>query len=46
MLVNEGLSVYEVVFSLKVRRMALACDGGVAIIYDMDSFEKVGQVTA
>ena len=26
--------------------MALACDGGMALIYETENFEKVGQVTA
>lgn len=42
MLVNEGLSVYEAAFSNRKRRMALACDGGIALIYEMDNFERVG----
>ena len=46
MLVGEGLSVYEVVFTNRAKRMALACDGGMALIYETESFEKVGQVTA
>ena len=46
MLVNEGLSVYEAAFSMKTRRMALACDGGLALIYEMDNYEKVGQISA
>ncbi len=46
MLVNEGLSVYEAAFSMKTRRMALACDGGLALIYELDNYEKVGQISA
>jgi len=45
-LVEEGLSIYEAVFSMRVKRMALACDGGMALIYELDSYEKIGQVTA
>ena len=26
--------------------MALACDGGLALIYDMETFQKIAQVTA
>ena len=46
MLVDEGLSVYEVVVTQRAKRMALACDGGMALIYETENFEKVGQVTA
>ncbi len=38
MLVNEGLSVYEAAFSMKTRRMALACDGGLALIFELDNY--------
>ena len=46
MLVSEGLSVYEAVLTQRAKRMALACDGGIALIYEIENFEKVGQVTA
>jgi len=42
MLVNEGLSVYEAAFTNRNQRMALACDGGIALIYEMENFERVG----
>ena len=42
MLVNEGLSVYEAAFSMRMKRMTLACDGGIALVYEMDNFERVG----
>lgn len=42
MLVDEGLSVYEVVVTQRAKRMALACDGGMALIYETENFEKVG----
>ena len=45
MLVNEGLSVYEMAFQQRSKRMILACDGGLIMIYDLTNFEKIGQMT-
>ena len=42
MLINEGLSVYEMAFDRKSKRMILACDGGLILIYEIDNYEKVG----
>lgn len=33
-------------FSPKAKRMSVACDGGQIMIFDLESYEKVGQVTA
>lgn len=46
MLLNEGLSIYDLAVSSRSKRMALACDGGMALIFNTETFEKVGQVTA
>ena len=43
-LLNGGLAVYECATALKARRMALACDGGTVLLYETQTFEKVGQI--
>lgn len=45
LLINEGLSVYEMAFQQRTKRMILACDGGLIMIYNLENFEKVGQLT-
>ena len=44
-LVQEGLSVYELAYSSRSKRMSLACDGGLVTIYDVNDYEKLGQVS-
>ena len=33
-------------FSPKAKRLSVACEGGQIMIFDLESYEKVGQVTA
>ena len=32
------------IFSLKLNQMAMSCDGGLILLYDIGSFESLGQV--
>lgn len=41
-LINEGLSVYEMVYTNRSKRMSIACDGGMVMVYNMENYEKVG----
>jgi len=45
MLIHEGLSVYEIAHSAKSKRISLACDGGLVMIFEIENFEKIGQIT-
>ena len=45
MLFSEGLSVYEMVHQPKTKRIALACDGGMVLLFETDAYEKVGQIS-
>ena len=42
MLINEGLSVYEMAFQMRSKKMVLACDGGLIMVYELENYEKVG----
>ena len=45
MLINEGLSIYEAIYSPKRKRIVIACDGGLLMIFEVENFNKVGQVS-
>ena len=45
MIQTDGLIVFEMAFSPRAKRMTLACDGGQIMIFDLENFEKVGQLT-
>lgn len=45
MIISEGLSVYEVAVSTASGKFCIACDGGLVIIYEIENFEKLGQIT-
>ena len=41
-----GLSIYEMAFTAKGKRLAVGCDEGLINIYDLDAHDRVGQVKA
>ena len=41
-----GLSIYEMAYTAKGKRLAVGCDEGLINIYDLDAHDRVGQVKA
>ena len=41
---SPGLALFELAYNLQTMRLALALDGGLVFLYELDSFEKVGQI--
>ena len=43
---QDGISLFEVAHTQRGMRMALAIDGGLIQMYEIENFEKIGQLTA